>query len=111
MQDILTITPQAKSKIFSLLEQRGSPCLGIRVGVKTQGGSGLSYTLDFVEEEVALDEKVALADNINVYIDSKALLFLFGIEMDYEVHDLEEGFTFTNPNEKGKCGCGESFHV
>jgi iron-sulfur cluster assembly protein len=82
----------------------------LRIGVKTKGCSGLSYDLSWVEAAGPGDETVT--DNgVTLLVDRKASLFLIGTVMDYEVKAMSAGFTFSNPNEKGRCGCGESFHV
>jgi iron-sulfur cluster assembly protein len=82
----------------------------LRIGVKTKGCSGLSYDLSWTDAPAATDERVIDRD-VTVLVDRKASLFLIGTTMDYERKALSAGFTFTNPNEKGRCGCGESFHV
>jgi iron-sulfur cluster assembly protein len=82
----------------------------LRVSVGTKGCSGLSYDMSWVEAPGPGDEVVA-DKGVTVVVDRKATLFLIGTTMDYEVKALESGFTFINPNEKGRCGCGESFHV
>jgi iron-sulfur cluster assembly protein len=82
----------------------------LRIGVKTKGCSGLSYDLSWVDAPEPTDERVTDKD-ITVLVDRKASLFLIGTTMDYEQKAMSAGFTFTNPNEKGRCGCGESFHV
>ena len=82
----------------------------LRIGVKTKGCSGLSYDLSWVDEPAPTDEKVT-DKGVTVLVDRKASLFLIGTVMDYKRKTLSAGFTFTNPNEKGRCGCGESFHV
>jgi iron-sulfur cluster assembly protein len=82
----------------------------LRIGVKTKGCSGLSYDLSWVDGPQKGDEQVTDKGS-TVLVDSKASLFLIGTVMDYEVKPMSAGFTFTNPNEKGRCGCGESFHV
>lgn len=82
----------------------------LRIAVKTKGCSGLSYDLGWVDAPGPGDETIT--DNgVTVLVDRKATLFLIGTEMDYEVKAMSAGFTFRNPNEKGRCGCGESFHV
>jgi iron-sulfur cluster assembly protein len=82
----------------------------LRVGVKTKGCSGLSYDLSWVDAPGPGDETIT--DNgVTILVDRKASLFLIGTVMDYERKAMSAGFTFTNPNEKGRCGCGESFHV
>jgi iron-sulfur cluster assembly protein len=106
----INLTPAAVERVKSLLEKRGKPAAGIRIGVKTKGCSGLSYTLEFADEKGAMDE-VVQQDGVTVLIDPKATLFVLGTEMDYVEEKLQSGFVFKNPNEKGRCGCGESFHV
>lgn len=107
---ILTVTDQAVVHIKQLLDQRGKPSLGVRIGVKTRGCSGLSYYIEYADEQNPYDEVIYIQD-VTVLIDPKAIMFLLGVVMDFETNDLESGFTFKNPNEKGRCGCGESFHV
>jgi iron-sulfur cluster assembly protein len=82
----------------------------LRIGVGTKGCSGLSYRMDWVDAPGPGDE-VITDRGLTILVDRKASLFLIGTVMDYEVKPLSAGFTFTNPNEKGRCGCGESFHV
>jgi iron-sulfur cluster assembly protein len=82
----------------------------LRIAVKTKGCSGLSYDLSWTDAAAPSDE-VITDKGVTVLIDRKATLFLIGTVMDYEVKAMTAGFTFTNPNEKGRCGCGESFHV
>ena len=82
----------------------------LRIGVKTKGCSGLSYDMNWVDAAGPGDETVR-DHGLTVLVDRKATLFLIGTVMDYEVKAMTAGFTFTNPNEKGRCGCGESFHV
>lgn len=106
----MTLTPTAVERVRALLENRGKPSVGIRIGVRTKGCSGLSYTLEFADERGPMDEAVE-QDGVTVLIDPKAAMFIFGTEMDYVEEKLQSGFQFRNPNEKGRCGCGESFHV
>ena len=105
----LTLTVSALDKVTSMLTGKEG-VKGIRIGTRTKGCNGLSYTLTFAYAEEPMDEVIRFED-FNIYIDPKAILFILGTEMDYKVTDLEEGFVFQNPNEKGRCGCGESFHV
>jgi iron-sulfur cluster assembly protein len=106
----LKITPAAIKQIKILLDQRDKESFGIRIGIKTKGCSGLSYTLEYADEQNKLDE-VVQQEGVTVLIDPKAVLFILGTEMDYLEEKLESGFIFRNPNEKGRCGCGQSFHV
>ena len=82
----------------------------MRISVNTKGCSGLAYDMSWADEPGPGDEVVKDKD-LTVLVDRKASLFLIGTTMDYQVKALESGFTFINPNEKGRCGCGESFHV
>ena len=82
----------------------------LRIAVKTKGCSGMAYDLSWTDAPSPTDERVT-DKGVTVLVDRKASLFLIGTVMDYEVKAMSAGFTFTNPNEKGRCGCGESFHV
>jgi iron-sulfur cluster assembly protein len=106
----MTITPAALERVKLLLDKRGKPSAGIRIGIRTKGCSGLSYTLEYADEKQPLDE-VVVVEGITIFIDSKALMFILGTEMDFVEEKLQSGFVFRNPNEKGRCGCGKSFHV
>jgi iron-sulfur cluster assembly protein len=106
----INMTPAAVAQVKALLASRGKPSVGVRIGVRTKGCSGLSYTFEFADEKNPFDEEVQV-DGITVLIDPKATMFILGTEMDYVEDKLESGFVFNNPNEKGRCGCGESFHV
>jgi len=107
---LMTVTPAAAERVKALIEGRGKSTAGIRIGVRTKGCAGLSYTLEFADSQQPMDEVVE-ADGVRLLIDPKASLFLIGTEMDYAEEKLKSGFVFKNPNEKGRCGCGESFHV
>ena len=106
----LSVTDSAARRIQALLAKRGKPSLGIRVGVRSRGCSGLTYTLEYADEKGKFDELVE-DKGVTILIDSKATMFILGTEMDFVEDKLQSGFTFRNPNEKGRCGCGESFHV
>ena len=110
LRQAMTLTDAAADRIRALLDKRGKPAVGIRVGVRSRGCSGLTYTLEYADEKGKLDELVQ-DKGVTVLIDPKASMFIIGTEMDYVEDKLQSGFTFRNPNEKGRCGCGESFHV
>ena len=110
LRQAMTLTDAAADRIRALLAKRGKPAVGIRVGVRSRGCSGLTYTLEYADEKGRLDEMVQ-DKGVTVLIDPKASMFIIGTEMDYVEDKLQSGFTFRNPNEKGRCGCGESFHV
>ncbi|MDO8976142.1 iron-sulfur cluster assembly accessory protein [Reyranella sp.] len=107
---LMSVTPLAAERVKALIDGRGKPTAGVRIGVRTKGCSGLSYTLEFADKQEPMDEVIE-AEGIKLLVDPKASLFLIGTEMDYEEEKLKSGFVFRNPNEKGRCGCGESFHV
>jgi iron-sulfur cluster assembly protein len=106
----VTITEAAAERVKALLAKRSKPLAGVRVGVSTRGCSGMSYTLEYAEEKGEFDEVIE-DKGVTILIDPKASMFVFGTEMDYVEDKLQSGFVFRNPNEKGRCGCGESFHV
>jgi len=106
----LTVTDAAAARIQALLDKRGKPAVGVRVGVRSRGCSGLSYTLEYADEKGKFDEVVE-DKGVTVLVDPKAIMFILGTEMDFVEERLESGFVFRNPNEKGRCGCGESFHI
>jgi iron-sulfur cluster assembly protein len=110
MPAVLSLTPAAVGRVRQLIETRGGGAAGIRVGVRTAGCSGLTYTIDFAKE-IGPGEEVIEADGVKVVIDPKATMYLIGTEMDFVEDKLGASFTFRNPNEAGRCGCGESFTV
>ncbi len=110
MKNAITITDAAIKRIRALLAKRGKPSVGIKIGVRTKGCSGLSYTVEYADAIEKFDEVIDTGE-FKVLIDPKAVIFLIGSIMDYVEERLKSGFTFRNPNEKGRCGCGESFHV
>jgi iron-sulfur cluster assembly protein len=107
---VMSVTPAAAERVKALIDGREKPTVGIRIGVRSKGCSGMSYTLEFAEAQQPMDEVVETA-GVKLLIDPKASLFLIGTQMDYVEEKLKSGFVFNNPNEKGRCGCGESFHV
>jgi iron-sulfur cluster assembly protein len=109
----LTINDDCKRHIENLINKRAEPCEGIRISVRTRGCSGLSYTIEYAlkEKNITKFDDVVVKDDIKVFIDPKVSMFLIGSEMVYEEEELKSGFDFVNPNEKGRCGCGESFNA
>ncbi len=103
------MTASAADRVRSFLVNRGKG-LGLRLGIKTTGCSGLAYVLEFVDD-MNEDDQMFEIDDVNVIIDAKSLVYLDGVELDFVKEGLNEGFKFTNPNAKGECGCGESFNV
>jgi len=106
---MITLTDLAYEKALTSIRSRDNT-LGLRVGVRTAGCSGLAYVLEFVEEIDEHDEVFEIKD-VKIVIDKKSLVYLDGLEMDWKKQGLNEGFEFNNPNANGECGCGESFTV
>ena len=105
----VTLTDRAAQHVQRYIEKRGKG-VGLRLGVKTTGCSGLAYKLEFADD--IKPEDVSFETNgVRVLIDPKSLAYLEGTELDYVREGLNEGFKFNNPNEKDRCGCGESFNV
>jgi iron-sulfur cluster assembly protein len=105
----VSATESAASRVQAFLAKRGKG-VGLRLGVKTSGCSGMAYKIEFVDAPSAEDQ-VFESNGIKIFVDSKSLQFLDGTVLDYTKEGLQEGFKFTNPNVKDECGCGESFTV
>ncbi len=105
----ITLTDAAAERVGTFLQNRGKG-IGLRLGVKTSGCSGMAYVMEFVDDLDEMD-KVFEEKGVKIIIDPKSLVYLDGTEMDFSKEGLNEGFKFVNPNEKGSCGCGESFTV
>ncbi|GBL45175.1 iron binding protein IscA for iron-sulfur cluster assembly [Sulfuriferula multivorans] len=105
----ITLSERAANRVRKFLDQRGKG-VGLRLGVRTSGCSGMAYTLEFVDETLP-EDIVFESFGVSVLIDPKSLTFLDGTELDFVREGLNEGFQFNNPNVKNSCGCGESFNV
>ena len=105
----VTLTQAAAERINGFLANRGKG-VGLRLGVKTTGCSGMAYVLEFVDELNPEDE-VFEDHGVKVIVDKKSLVYIDGTELDFTKEGLNEGFVFNNPKEKAQCGCGESFTV
>ena len=105
----VTLTESAAERVKTILEKRGKG-IGLRLGIKTSGCSGLSYMLEFVDT-LNEDDQVFEQHGVKVIVDTKSLVYLDGTQLDFAKEGLNEGFKFTNPNVKDECGCGESFNV
>ncbi len=105
----ITLTDKAAERVKSFLENRGKG-IGLRLGVKTTGCSGMAYVLEFVDE-LNPEDQVFESNGVKIIVDPKSLVFLDGTEVDFVKQGLNEGFEFKNPNAKDECGCGESFTV
>jgi iron-sulfur cluster assembly protein len=105
----VTLTDRAAEHVQRYIEKRGKG-VGLRLGVKTTGCSGLAYKLEFADE-VKPEDTSFESNGVRVLVDPKSLAYLDGTELDFVREGLNEGFKFNNPNEKDRCGCGESFNV
>ncbi len=105
----ITLTEKAAQRVKAFLDNRGKG-IGLRLGVKTSGCSGLAYVLEFVDV-LNSEDQVFEQHGVNIIVDPKSLVYLNGIELDYVKEGLNEGFKYNNPNVKESCGCSESFHV
>jgi iron-sulfur cluster assembly protein len=105
----VTLTDRAAQHVQRYIEKRGKG-IGLRLGVKTTGCSGLAYKLEFADERKPEDTEFE-TNGVRVLIDPKSLAYLDGTELDFVRDGLNEGFKFNNPNEKDRCGCGESFNI
>ena len=104
---IMSLTDAAAERVREIMAASDRPVVGVRVGIKDAGCAGQSYTLAYVSEPVAGDDHIS-DKGVDVWVEPKATLFLLGTVMDYEEDMLKSGFTFTNPNQTGECGCGDS---
>jgi iron-sulfur cluster assembly protein len=105
----ITLTETAASRVRTFLDNRGKG-VGLRLGVKTTGCSGMAYVLEFVDD-LNEEDSVFEDQGVRIIIDPKSLVYLDGTQLDYVKEGLNEGFEFNNPNAKSECGCGESFNV
>ncbi len=106
----VTLTNGAEARVAELMSKAPKDAIGVKLSTPRRGCSGLAYSVDYVTEEVAMDEKIETPGGI-FYIDAASVLYLVGSIMDWVEDDFTAGFTFENPNAKGACGCGESFMV
>ena len=109
-QPILTLTDAAATHVKRLIEQGDSDVIGLRVGVKTAGCSGMQYDVQYATEQKQFEDKIE-EKGVTLFIDPTAVMFLVGSEMDWEEDKFASRFVFRNPNEVARCGCGESFSV
>jgi iron-sulfur cluster assembly accessory protein len=107
---IITMTDAAIERARWLMSSANPDVVGLRVGINSRGCSGLSYVVEYASERRQFEELIEY-EGFSVFIDPAASMFLIGSEMDYQEGQFQTGFTFSNPNAKGTCGCGESFHV
>jgi len=105
----IQLTDVAANRVLGFLEDRGKG-IGLRLGVKTTGCSGMAYVIEFVDD-IQNDDSVFESNGVKIVVDAKSLIFIDGTEVDFAREGLNEGFQFKNPNAKDECGCGESFTV
>ena len=105
---VMSLTETAAERVKHLMETRTEPATGLRIGIRTGGCSGMAYSMEFAADKEPLDEVVE-EKGVKLFVDSKALMFLIGTEMDYVEDKLQSGFVFNNPNANTTCGCGSSF--
>ena len=106
----LSLTESAADRVKAFLENRGKG-LGVRLGVKTTGCSGMAYVIEFVDDINEVEDEIFESNGVKIIVDKKSLVYIDGTVMDFVKEGLNEGFQFKNPNEKDSCGCGESFTV
>jgi iron-sulfur cluster assembly protein len=110
IKPLLTLTQAAADRVKSLMNDANSEVIGLRIGIKTAGCSGMKYNVEYATNIKPFEEKIVSKD-IVICIDPAAIMFLIGSEMDYKEEKFSSGFEFSNPNEIARCGCGESFTV
>ncbi len=110
MNNILTVTHKASDQLKKLIESAPYGTIGVVVGLDKSGCNGYSYKLDFIKDSEVQNLEFVQHNDVKVFIDPKATMFLIGSEMDYSSDKLSSRFVFNNPNEKSSCGCGESFN-
>jgi len=106
----VTLTPAAEARIAKLMGSAPEGAIGVKLSTPRRGCSGLAYSVDYVNEAKAFDERIETPGGL-FFIDGASVLYLVGSVMDWVEDDFTAGFTFANPNAKGSCGCGESFTV
>lgn len=106
----ITLTDAAVARVKTLVAQSKKPVLGLRVGINTMGCNGHSYVVEYAEEKKP-QEDIIEQDGVTIFVDPLAMMYIFGSTMDYVEDQMNSSFVFDNPNETGRCGCGESFSV
>ena len=109
-KQIITLSDKAAERVKEIINQAKEPIIGVRVGVASGGCAGMSYVMEYTKEVNPNDELIE-DKGVKVFVDSAAIMYLLGTEMDYKKEELSSSFVFNNPNETERCGCGESFKV
>lgn len=107
---VVTLSDAAAARVRDLMTQSDKPVQGLRVGVKSRGCSGMSYFVEYADAPKPFEDVVE-DKGVKIFVDPASTMFLLGTQMDYREDKLQSGFVFVNPNETGRCGCGESFHI
>ena len=110
MNPVIKLSDNAALRIKEIMSSAENESLGVRVSVKTGGCAGMSYVMDYTKEVNPSDELIE-DKGVKVFVDSAAVMYLLGTEMDYKKEELSSSFVFNNPNETERCGCGESFKI
>ena len=109
-EQVIKLSDNAANRIKEIMSKAESTAIGVRVGVKSGGCAGMSYVMEYAKE-AKKNEEVIEDKGVKVFIDSNAIIYLLGTEMDYKKDKFSSQFVFKNPNETERCGCGESFKV
>jgi len=107
---LIHLTDAAADRVKSLIADSSDPVLGLRVGVSSKGCNGMSYVIEYARDENKIEEVVE-DKGVRIFVDPMAIMYLVGSTMDYVEDRFHAGFVFANPNETGRCGCGESFSI
>ena len=110
MKNVITLSEKAADRIKEIMSNDNNKSIGVRVGVKSGGCAGMSYIMEYTQVANPNDEIIE-EKGVKVFIDSSAIMYLLGTEMDYKKEEFSSNFVFKNPNETERCGCGESFKV
>ena len=110
MKQVISLTENAALRIKEIMSKDENKSIGVRVGVKSGGCAGMSYIMEYTKEVNPSDEIIE-DKGVKVFVDSGAIMYLLGTEMDYKKEEFSSSFVFKNPNETERCGCGESFKV
>ena len=109
-KQVITLSDRAADRVKQIMAKAKEPVIGLRVGVATGGCAGMSYVMEYTKETNPNDEVIE-EKGVKVFVDSAAVMYLLGTEMDYKKEELSSSFVFNNPNETERCGCGESFKI
>ena len=109
-EQVIKLSDNAANRIKEIMSKAENTAIGVRIGVKSGGCAGMSYVMEYTKE-VNPNDEVIEEKGVKVFVDSAAIMYLLGTEMDYKKEELSSSFVFNNPNETERCGCGESFKI